>query len=100
MSFEESDCFLPYSVTGGNVLTEKKKERSAPPEMSPYLFPLILALMGLWCFYDGWITSDPEMQEHLTFNRVTSGILLPWALISFIRTRRFEKADKDEDIRE
>lgn len=75
-------------------MPEKPKERSAPPEMSPYLFPLILALMGVWCFYDGWISSSPDMQEHFMFNRVASGILLPWALIDFIRTRRLENAEK------
>jgi hypothetical protein len=34
------------------------------------------------------------MQEHLILNRVASIILLPWALIDFIRTRR--KAQREE----
>ncbi len=79
---------------------DKQKVRPAPPEISPFLFPLILALMGVWCFYDGWFSSSPDMQEHLLFNRVASGILLPWALIDFIRTRKqvnAEKARKAED---
>lgn len=81
---------------GGDYMSdEQKKTRPAPPEISPFLFPLILALMGVWCFYDGWFTTDPEMQEHLMFNRVASGILLPWALIDFIRTRKRENAEKD-----
>ena len=71
------------------MLGTQEKEQSAPPEISPYLFPVILAVMGVWCFYDGWLTSNPDMQEHLLFNRVVSGILLPWALIDFVRTRRF-----------
>jgi hypothetical protein len=31
------------------------------------------------------------MQEHLMFNRVGSAILLPWAVIDFIRTRKRER---------
>lgn len=75
-------------------MSEKPKEQASPPEISPYLFPVILAIMGVWCFYDGWITNDPEMLEHLTFNRVASGILLTWALIDFIRTRKAEQREK------
>jgi len=78
----------------------QKKKQSAPPEVSPYLFPAILAVMGVWCFYDGWLTSNPDMQEHLLFNRVASGILLPWALIDFIRTRRFAAQEKAADSQE
>lgn len=77
-------------------MVEEKEDRPAPPEFSPYFFPAILAVMGLWCFYDGWITTDPEMLEHLTFNRVLSVVLLVWAIIDFIRTRRFEVAEKAE----
>jgi hypothetical protein len=76
---------------------KKKKQQSAPPEISMYFFPAILAFMGLWCFYDGWLISNPDMQEHLMFNRVVSGILLPWALIDFIRTRRAVAREKAAD---
>ena len=62
-----------------------------PPEISPFLFPAILAFFGFWCLYDGWFTTNPEMLEHQTFNRVASAILLPWALFDFIRTRKKEK---------
>ena len=75
-------------------MSENKKEQASPPEISPYLFPLILAVMGAWCFYDGWLTTDPEMLEHATFNRVASGVLLPWAIIDFIRTRKADLREK------
>lgn len=75
-------------------MSENHKEKTSPPEISPFLFPLILAVMGAWCFYDGWITSDVEMLEHATFNRVASGVLLPWAIIDFIRTRKSEQREK------
>jgi len=75
-------------------MSEDQKKQAAPPEISPYLFPLILAIMGAWCFYDGWLTTDPEMLEHATFNRVTSGVLLPWSIIDFIRTRKADLREK------
>lgn len=65
-----------------------------PPQISPYLFPFGLLCFGLWFFYDGWISTDPDMQEHLMFNRVGSVILLPWAVIDFLRTRKGERAYK------
>ena len=30
-----------------------------PPEISPYVVSVLLAGFGLWCFYDGWISSAP-----------------------------------------
>lgn len=70
-------------------------KQPAPPQISPYVFPVLLAGFGLWCFYDGWITVDPDMLKHQTFNRIASGVLLLWAGLDFIRTRRQEKAEAD-----
>lgn len=65
-----------------------------PPTISPYLFPLVLAAFGLWCLYDGWLTSDPEMVKYRLFNQIASVILLSWAVIDFIRTRKSEQRHK------
>ena len=69
----------------------EERRRPAPPEISPYVLTALLAGFGLWCFYDGWLTTDPAMQEHLLFNRILSLILLPWAAIDFVRMRKREK---------
>lgn len=69
---------------------EKKAKKPKPPEISPYVFPVLLAAFGLWCFYDGWLTTDVEMQEHALFNQVASGILLPWAVWDFYKVRKSE----------
>ena len=66
------------------------------PEISPYVFPVLLAGFGLWCFYDGWLSSNPAMAEHATFNRIASAALLPWALWDYLRVRRRERAAKAE----
>ncbi len=73
-----------------------EKQPPVPPQISPYVFPVILAGLGLWCFYDGWLSSAPEMQEYLLFNRIGSVVLLSWSLADYVRTRRFEKAEEAE----
>ncbi len=35
----------------------------------PLFLPVILGGLSLWFFYDGFINQDPDMLEHLTFNR-------------------------------
>ncbi len=72
-------------------MTGSYKEKPAPPIIGPFVFPTLLAAMGAWCFYDGWLSANSEMQEHLVFNRVASVVLLTWALVDFIRTRRSER---------
>ena len=73
-------------------MSDEKKH--APPMISPYAFPVLLAGFGLWCAYDGWFTTDPKMVQHQTFNRIAAGVLLGWAVIDFIRTRKREKDHK------
>lgn len=63
--------------------TAKPKPR---PQDSPYLFTIVLAALGLWFFYDGFF--NPEMEEHLTFNRIGAGVLLGWAAWDFHRMRQ------------
>lgn len=72
------------------------EQQTAPPQISPYVFPVLLAGFGLWCLYDGWISADPEMMKHQLFNRIASGVLLVWAVVDFIRTHKREKADAAE----
>jgi hypothetical protein len=78
-------------------MTEDKKhtDKPKPPQMSPYVFTFLLLGFGLWCFWDGWLTSDPEMAEHALFNQVLSGILIPWAVWDFFKVRK--KYGKKQD---
>ncbi len=71
-----------------------KEQPSSPPQISPYIFPFLLAGFGIWFFYDGWLSTDLGMQEHLLFNRIGSAVLLPWSIIDFYRTRKFEKQEQ------
>ena len=65
--------------------------------MNPYVFTVLLLGLGLWCFYDGFLTTDPEMLEHAMFNKVLSGVLLPWAVWDFFKVRRHYKTKDKED---
>ena len=75
-------------------MTKKNNEKISPPEIGPFVFPTLLAIFGLWCFYDGWLTSNPEMKDHVLLNRIGSIVLLPWATLDFIRTWKINKKDK------
>lgn len=59
-----------------------------PPRMNPYIFTVLLLGFGLWCAWDGWLTRNPEMAEHVVFNRVMSSILIPWAIWDFFKVRK------------
>ncbi|MFH2059891.1 MAG: hypothetical protein ABIJ59_13435 [Pseudomonadota bacterium] len=76
---------------------DKETKKTAPPQMNPYVFTILLFGFGLWCFYDGWLTTDPEMLEHATFNRVLSALLLPWAVFDFFKIRKRKKKDKESE---
>ncbi|MBA3012235.1 MAG: hypothetical protein KKF12_13420 [Proteobacteria bacterium] len=80
------------------IAVEEKKEKSvAPPRMSPYVFTLLLLGFGLWCFWDGWLTTDQKMTEHALMNQVFSAILIPWAVWDFFKIQRHKKAKKHKE---
>lgn len=65
--------------------------------MNPYIFTILLLGFGLWCFWDGWLTTDPEMLKHAIFNRVLSAILLPWGIYDFYKLRKKQKKEKESE---
>ena len=66
---------------------ESRKARK-PPEIGPYVLTGLLIGLGLWCIYDGFITTDPDMQKHMWFNRITGVLLLCGAAADFFRMRK------------
>lgn len=79
-------------------MTDPKTKPPQPPLINPFVFPIVLAVLGLWCLYDGWFSTDPEMQEHLLFNRVLAGVLIPWAVWDFFRTKKREAEENLEEL--
>ncbi len=76
---------------------EKENNKVSPPQMSPYVFTILLIGFGLWCSWDGWLTNDPEMLEHATFNRVLSAVLLPWGVYDFFKIRKKQRNIKQSE---
>ena len=76
---------------------EITKNDDNAPQISPYVFTVLLAGFGLWCFYDGWLTTDPAMQKHYLINRIISGVLLPWAGIDFWRVWNYRRKEEVSD---
>ena len=66
---------------------ESRKARK-PPEIGPYVLTWLLTGLGLWCIYDGFLTTDPDMQKHMWFNRITGVLLLCGAAADFFRMRK------------
>jgi hypothetical protein len=76
---------------------EGGRRRGPPPNplYHPLFLPILLVAFSLWFGYDGFLTSDPEMLEHQTFNRVMFFILLPiclWVVPRGIREFREDQA--------
>ena len=59
--------------------TKPKKGRPEGPPPTPFDHPLFLPALliagTVWFGWDGFVTSDPDMLEHQTFNRIGFGIL-------------------------
>jgi hypothetical protein len=76
---------------------EKENNEPVTPQMSPYVFTILLIGFGLWCFWDGWLTTDAEMTQHATFNRVLSAVLLPWGVYDYFKIRKRQKNKKQSE---
>ena len=76
--------------------TEVEEEEQAPtPFDHPLFLPTLLTGLALWFGYDGWLTTDPEMLEHATFNRVVFVPLLLGAIYTGITGYKEWKEDRD-----
>lgn len=77
--------------------TRRPKRRGPPPNplYHPLFLPVLLIAFSLWFGYDGFLTSDPDMLKHQTFNRIMFGIMLPiclWMVPKGIKEFREDQA--------
>lgn len=66
---------LPESPdTGGQPV-----RRGPPPNplYHPLFLPILLVVFTLWFGFDAFLTSDPEMAQHQTFNRIMYLVMQP-----------------------
>jgi hypothetical protein len=61
----------------------------------PAFLPVILWGLSIWFGYDGWINQDPEMLEHVAFNRWGFGILVIAGIYFTIQAVREIRADRE-----
>lgn len=75
-----------------------RRERRGPPPnplYHPLFLPVLLVAFCLWFGWDGFITTDPEMLEHQSFNRWMFGltaVLCLWIVPRGIKEHREEQA--------
>ncbi len=70
-------------------------EAAPTPFDHPLFLPVLLTGLTLWFGYDGWLNDDPDMQEHMMFNRVGFGLLLCGAVYYGVQGYREWKEDRD-----
>jgi hypothetical protein len=88
----------PSSETNG----ETRERRGPPPNplYHPLFLPVLLVAFSLWFFWDGFITSDPDMQKHQLFNRISFGVTALLCLRVVPRGLREFKEDREAAARE
>jgi hypothetical protein len=68
---------------------------AASPFDHPAFLPVLLWGLAAWFGYDGWINQDPEMLEHVAFNRWGFGILAVLGVYFTIQSVREMRADRE-----
>ena len=79
--------------------SDRPKRRVPPPNplYHPLFLPVLLVAFSLWFGYDGFLTRDPDMLKHQTFNRIMFGIMLPICVWIVPRGVKEFRADQAQD---
>ena len=75
------------------------EDEGGSPFDHPAFLPAVLWPMAAWFGYDGWINQDPDMLEHVTFNRVGFAVLVLagiWFTLQAVRELRGSPGDDPE----
>jgi hypothetical protein len=90
-------------ASGANAEAGAARERRGPPPnplYHPLFLPVLLVAFSLWFFWDGFITSDPDMQKHQLFNRISFGVTALLCLRVVPRGLREFKEDREAAAKE
>ena len=75
---------------------EEDDEDVGSPFDHPAFLPVLLWALSIWFGYDGWLNDDPEMLEHVTFNRYGFVVLVVLALYYTFQGVREMRAKSEE----
>jgi hypothetical protein len=68
------------------------EDEASSPFDHPAFLPVLLWGLAAWFGYDGWINKDPEMLEHVAFNRWGFGILVVLGIYFTVQSLREARA--------
>ncbi len=74
---------------------EEDDEDAGSPFDHPAFLPVLLWALAIWFGYDGWINQDPDMLEHLAFNRWGFGVLVVLGLYFTVQAVREMRAGSE-----
>jgi len=74
---------------------EEEDDDTGSPFDHPAFLPVLLWALAVWFGYDGWINQDPDMLEHVTFNRWGFGILVIAGIYFTIQAVREIRAERE-----
>jgi len=89
----------PGSPAPESSPTQERPARRGPPPnplYHPLFLPVLMIAFCLWFGYDGFLTRDPDMLEHQSFNRVMFFIMFPLCL--WIVPRGIKEFREDQAI--
>jgi hypothetical protein len=76
---------------------EDDDDDAASPFDHPAFLPVLLWGLAGWFGYDGWINQDPDMLEHVGFNRWGFGILVVLGSYFTVQSVREMRADREDE---
>lgn len=92
---ESDSSASPQTESISTEAAEQEEEQAPTPFDHPLFLPTLLTGLALWFGYDGWLTTDPNMLEHATFNRVVFVPLFLGAIYTGITGYKEWKEDRE-----
>ncbi len=89
---EQEQQRLEDPAQDSGVTDGAEEEEASSPFDHPAFLPVLLWGLAVWFGYDGWINQDPDMLEHVAFNRWGFGILVVLGLYFTIQSIREVRA--------
>ena len=74
---------------------EEDDDEVGSPFDHPAFLPVLLWALSIWFGYDGWLNDDPEMLEHVTFNRYGFAVLVVLGIYFTVQAIKEMRGDRE-----